>query len=111
MAALVMAVAAGAQAQAQEAPATTGDLKCALVGFALATSEEKDEQQAGLMLAFYYYGRLSAVPGFQLERRLKEVADAMTDEAFVAESRRCGDELAAVGDSMQRFGQSMDAKP
>ncbi|WP_374470485.1 hypothetical protein [Phenylobacterium sp.] len=110
-AALLVALAAGAPARAQETPATTGDLKCALVGFALATSERKEEQQAGLMLAFYYYGRLSAAPGVQVEKRLKEVADAMTDEAFVKESTRCGDELAQVGESMQRFGESMGRKP
>lgn len=102
---------AGSQARAQETAATTGDLNCAVVGFVLAASEDKDEQQAGLMLAFYYFGRLSAVGGgFNLEKRLKDVAQGMTDEQFATQAERCGDELAKIGDSMKRFGDSMDEK-
>lgn len=102
---------AATQAHAQETAATTGDLKCAVVGFVFAASEDKDEQQAGLMLAFYYFGRLSAVGGgFDLEKRLQAVAEAMTDEQFGTEAHRCGDELGRIGDSMKRFGESMAKK-
>lgn len=107
----LMGVTAATQARAQETAATADDLKCAVVGFVFAASEDKDEQQAGLMLAFYYYGRLSAVGGgFDLEKRLKGVAEALTDEQFTAEAQRCGDELGQIGDSMKRFGESMDKK-
>ena len=107
----LMGAVAASQARAQETAATTGDLNCAVVGFVLAASEDKDEQQAGLMLAFYYFGRLSAVGGgFNLETRLKEVAQGFTDEAFGAQAQRCGDEFAQVGDSMKRVGEAMDEK-
>ncbi|HVI32897.1 hypothetical protein [Phenylobacterium sp.] len=102
---------AATQARAQESPATTGDLNCAVVGFVLAASEDKEEQQAGLMLAFYYYGRLSAVGGgFNLEARLQEVAKGFTDETFGTQAQRCGDEFAKVGDSMKLVGDGMDEK-
>jgi len=107
----LMGAAAASQARAQETAATTGDLNCAVVGFVLAASENEGEQQAGLMLAFYYFGRLSALGGgFDMQKRLKEVAEGMGDEQFGAEAKRCGEELEKIGDAMKRFGDSMDEK-
>lgn len=101
------AIGLAGSASAAEPATVAEDLNCALVGFVMASSDGADEKQAGLMLAFYYYGALSR-SGVDVERRLRLVAEDMTETEFAREVSRCTGELEKIGASMERFGKSVE---
>lgn len=85
---------------------TTADLRCAIVGMAMAG--QATTQQQGMMAALYYIGKLDGrTPDLDLEQRVRSEAAGMTPQVIAAEGQRCGQELMARGKALATIGEHL----
>lgn len=103
----------GAASAGDFPPDARGDLNCAVVGLELsaAPTANTQVQQAGLMIAVYYLGRLHGrLPGIDLESPITDAANALTPERFDTERLRCAAEIQGVGQDLQAMGARIQAR-
>lgn len=107
---------AAALMSAQVAPPTAqeADLRCIAVIVGAIGTRSEDERAAIMPLATYYIGRATGRdPGIDLEAELRRL---MTDEAAFAamvpaETKRCGEEMMGVGQTLQDIGNALQKTP
>ena len=106
-AALILAVAAfslGAlpAAAAPEDPKTIVDIRCVIVGGALAQSADPDLQSLGRASLFYFMGRIQGRGDTDnLDARIVDVAAKMTADDLKAQSQTCGAMFTAATQNLQ----------
>jgi hypothetical protein len=106
-AAVLAAVATAARAAD---PAPAADVRCLAVASFLAGNADPKVQNAGVLAALYYLGKLDGrEPGMDLEARLKEVAMQLSPKDIQSEAVRCGAELGARGKTMNEIGLRLQA--
>jgi len=88
---------------------TAGDARCFIVGIQMSRAADASQQNAGLLLALYYLGRLDGmVPKVDLEELLAKETPAMAELAeFKKEAVRCGKALSEKGVAIQQIGQHL----
>jgi hypothetical protein len=95
------------QASAQDSN-VRDDTRCLIVGAKLLSQSDATKKSAGMMLTIYYFGRLDAhIPKLDVESLIMKEVDSMTPQDFVAEAKRCGNNLAVKGQEMSRIGQDL----
>ena len=110
-AALILAVALGlgvlpAAAQAED-PKTTQDIRCVIVGGALAQSSDPDLQSLGRASLFYFMGRIQGRGDTEnLDARIVEIASKMTSDDLKAQSQTCGAMFTAATQNLQDLSNS-----
>jgi hypothetical protein len=105
-AAALAAVATGVRAD----PAPAADVRCLAVAAFLAGNSDPKLQNAGVMAALYFLGKLDGhEPDMDLEARLKEVATQLSPKDLQSEAVRCGAELASRGKTMNEIGLRLQA--
>lgn len=115
LAAVSPAAAAPAHAHAAHASANAGgvtsDVRCLLTMAALG--QDKQRQQAALIGAYFFAGRLSAsAPGLDLPGAVKAEEAKMTPKDLPAEAQRCGPMVQGAMHSLQvSFGGPGGAQP
>jgi hypothetical protein len=96
-----------APTRAQDAT-TTADVRCIIVGMRLAESVNCPQQSRGILLAWYYIGRLDGrEPKSDIESLLLAVTAKMSDSDYVSEQDRCEAALADNGKQIIRIGQRL----
>lgn len=87
------------------------DVRCIVVGAAMAGTQDQTAKSSGIMLTLYYIGRLEGrAPNVDLEQLILEQSSAMTKSEFGAEATRCGSHLADKGREITRIGQDLVAR-
>ena len=111
-AALILAVVAAlgvlapAAAQAED-PKTTFDIRCVIVGGALAQSSDPDLQSLGRASLFYFLGRIQGRGDTDnLDARIVDVAAKMTADDLKAQSQTCGAMFTAATQNLQDLSNS-----
>ena len=110
-AALILAVALGlgalpAAVQAED-PKTTLDIRCVIVGGALAQSTDPDLQSLGRASLFYFLGRIQGRGDTDnLDARIVEIASKMTSDDLKAQSQTCGPMFTAATQNLQDLSNS-----
>lgn len=113
VAAAALALCTGTAHAGDFPPEARDDLNCAVVGLQLSAAPDvtPQVQQAGLMIAIYYLGRLHGrLPGVDLEQPITDAANELTLERFDVERVRCGTELQTIGHDLQAMGARMQAR-
>ena len=123
-AALILAVAAGLgalpAAAAPEDPKTTVDIRCVIVGGALAQSSDADLQSLGRASLFYFLGRIQGRGDTEnIDARIVDVASKMTADDLKTQSQTCGAMFTAATQNLQdlsnafkeHFGDKAAAPP
>ena len=111
-AALILAVAAlslGAlpAAAAPEDPKTIVDIRCVIVGGALAQSSDADLQSLGRASLFYFLGRIQGRGDTEnIDARIVDVASKMTADDLKAQSQTCGAMFTAATQNLQELSNS-----
>lgn len=112
-AAAIWAAGAGlSQAQTVVSP-DDPDLRCAVIGLAIAGMGAGDNQQmqAGTLIALYYIGRLEGrVPGLDLEESIFAVSQNLSPAQIDAERLRCAGEVQAMGETMTDIGRNLQRR-
>ena len=109
-------VIAAAAATAQPSPADLQDLRCIAALAGLSTLAEKPDQKEKMVIGMLYFvGKIDErSPGFDYQGQLAALA-AQPDYAeknLFADAKRCGDELKARGDELQKLGNALgNGKP
>ena len=111
-AALILAVVAAlgvlapAAAQAED-PKTTFDIRCVIVGGALAQSTDPDLQSLGRASLFYFLGRIQGRGDTEnIDARIVDVASKMTADDLKAQSQTCGAMFTAATQNLQDLSNS-----
>lgn len=104
-------VIAAAAATAQPSPADLLDLRCIAALAGLSTLAEKPDQKEKMVIGMLYFvGKIDGrSPGFDYQGQLAALA-AQPDYAeknLFADAKRCGDELKARGDELQKLGNTL----
>lgn len=99
---------AAVPAAAQPADA---DLRCLVVGYALASSAEAEHRAAAIPFSTYYLGRVDGqgAPA-DLQDRLGDLASAMTADEVVSEAKRCGTAYQARAADLQAIGRALQER-
>ena len=105
-AALILAVALGLgalpAAAAPEDPKTTIDIRCVIVGGALAQSSDPDLQSLGRASLFYFMGRIQGRGDTEnLDARILDIASKMTADDLKTQSQTCGAMFTAATQNLQ----------
>ena len=104
---LVFLLLPAVNAQAQDA-ATIADIRCVIVGMQLAGVANSAQQPQGIVLTWYYIGRLEGrVPKLDIEKLLIEETGSMTSSDYALEIKRCGAELAEKGRQVTQIGKDL----
>ena len=109
--ALILAVALGlgalpAAAQAED-PKTTLDIRCVIVGGALAQSDDPDLQSLGRASLFYFVGRLEGRGDTDnLDARIVDAAGKMTGDDLKSQSQTCGAMFTAATQTLQDLSKA-----
>jgi hypothetical protein len=105
---------AATAAAAQPSPADLQDLRCiaAIAALsALATKPDQKEKMVAGML--YYVGKIDGrSPGFEYEVHLPALVAQpdYTEKHLFADAQRCGDELKARGEQLQKISRALAGK-
>lgn len=92
---------------AQEAD-MAADVRCAAVGMKLGTSDDPKVKNSALMLTIYFLGKLDGRdPHLDLESAFVREILHMTASDFASEQARCGQALAARGQTLVVLGQAL----
>lgn len=84
------------------------DLRCLVVGFALAGSDQDAHKSAAIPFSLYYLGRLDGrAPQLDLEKRLGDLATTMTGDDIKTEAARCGADFQRRGIELQAIGKAL----
>ena len=103
---------ATAAAATQPNPADLQDLRCiaAFAGLS-ALAGKPDDKEKMVIGMLYFVGKIDGrSPGFDYQGQLAALA-AQPDYAeknLFADAKRCGDELKARGDELQKLGNALD---
>jgi hypothetical protein len=106
---LAAALALGAlpAAAAPEDPKTAVDIRCVIVGGALAQSTDPDLQSLGRASLFYFLGRIQGRGDTDnLDARIVDVASKMTSDDLKAQSQTCGAMFTAATQNLQDLSNS-----
>jgi hypothetical protein len=96
-----------ARAEAQDA-ATIADIRCVVVGMQLSGMANSPQQSRGIVLTWYYIGRLDGrMPKLDIEDLLIKETSKMTASDYASEARRCGASLAEKGQKVTQIGQDL----
>jgi hypothetical protein len=110
-AAAALGALAPAAAQAED-PKTTLDIRCVIVGGALAQSTDPDMQSLGRASLFYFMGRIEGRGDTDnLDARIVDVASKMTADDLKTESQTCGAMFTAATQNQQHFGDKAAPPP
>jgi len=95
------------QARAQDAE-TIADVRCVIVGAKFGAMADPSQRSAGMMLSFYYIGRLDGrMPKLDLEELMIKELSTMTTSDFGSEAKRCGASLTDKGQAISRIGKDI----
>jgi hypothetical protein len=105
-AAAALGALAPAAAQAED-PKTTLDIRCVIVGGALAESTDPDMQSLGRASLFYFMGRIEGRGDTDnLDARIVDVASKMTADDLKTESQTCGAMFTAATQNLQELSNA-----
>lgn len=97
---------AAADTKSTAAASIAGDVHCVVIGLILFRSTDTTAQTAGLIMTYYYLGRLDGrTPKPDLEHLISVEAKKMTPADMQADQARCGTELDAKSRALQLIGQ------
>jgi len=83
-------------------PKGEADIRCVVVGGALATSDDPNLQNVGRASLFYFLGRLQGRGDTDnLDARIIDVAGKMTSDDIKTQSQTCGAEFTAATQTLQ----------
>lgn len=107
-------VIAAAATAAQPSPADLQDLRCVAAIAALSSLSDKPKVKENMMIGMLYYvGKIDGrSPGFDYQGQLAALM-AQPDYAeknLLADAQRCGDELKARGEQLQKLGGALGNK-
>ena len=106
--AAAVAVGALAPALAQADPKSDVDIRCVIVGGALAQSDDPELQNLGRASLFYFLGRLEGRGDTDnLDARIVEAARKMTADDIKTQSQTCGAMFTAVTQSLQDLSNAV----
>jgi hypothetical protein len=107
IATLVAGALAPALARAED-PKSVVDIRCVIVGGALAQSDDPELQNLGRASLFYFLGRLEGRGDTtNLDARIVEAARAMTSEDIKSQSQTCGAMFTAVTQNLQELSNAV----
>ena len=93
--------------EAQDA-ATIADIRCVIIGMQLSAVTNSPQQTQGIVLTWYYIGRLDGrMPKLDIESLLIEETSRMTSSDYSSETKRCGAALAAKGQQVNKIGKDL----
>src|SRR5215469_3764093 len=93
------------------ADATTNDVHCYIVFKQLGSSKEPGVQNAGIMGALYFMGKLDGrTPDFDLETAILTEIPKLRGGVFNDELARCERELQARGEAEAAMGKDMQQR-
>lgn len=99
------------QSVALESSTLDADLRCLVASLVLVNSTDAQERQAGMGSFSYWLGRVDgAEPNLDLEERIANLSQQMTSEDIARELVRCGSELMARGQEVQRIGNRLQSR-
>ena len=102
LAAAATLVALAPVAARAEDPKTTTDIRCVIVGAALAQSPDADLQNLGRASLFYFMGRIQGRGDIDnLDARIVDVDGKMTADDVKTQSQVCGAMFTAATQSLQ----------
>jgi hypothetical protein len=94
-------------ATAEEA-SVRADVRCVVVSLRIMELQDPTLQKAGYMSSLYFFGRLDgASPSLDLEEQIMKELTIMTPDDYKTEAVRCGGELTARGQAMQKIGANL----
>lgn len=103
------ALGAPAIAAPEESEATT-ELRCILLSGNMASAKDPQARQAGMMMAFYFLGRLDKkFSAAELQKRLTTEAETITADKLRAAATTCGEQLKARGAFLEDLGGKLSA--
>ena len=98
---------ASMRAEAQEA-VNIADIRCVVVGMKLSGMVNSPEQSRGILLTWYYLGRLDGrVPQLDIESLLIKEGGKMTSADYAVEANRCGTSLEEMGQKITQIGKNL----
>ena len=107
-------VIAAAAAAAQPNPADLQDLRCiASIGALSAMVDKPDQKEKLLAGMLYFVGKIDGrSPGFDYQGQLTAIMaqPGYVEKELFADAQRCGDELKARGDQLQKIGNALGSK-
>jgi hypothetical protein len=87
------------------------DVRCLYVYMAMGTSDKPEMQTAAVIGTFFWYGKLSGrIADSEIEDRIVAVIAAQNAESFMADARRCGDQMVERGKAMKTLGAHLEEK-
>jgi hypothetical protein len=93
-----------ATSEAQDV-ATILDVRCMIVGMKISAAQNTTQQSQGILLSWYYIGRLDGrVPKLDMKQLVIQETGKMTTSDYASEARRCGAELAERGRQVMQLG-------
>jgi hypothetical protein len=108
--AAALACALPALARAED-PKTTTDIRCVVVGGALAQSTDANLQNLGRASLFYFLGRLEGRGDTaNLGPRVVDVAGKMTADDIKTQSQTCGAVFSAAAQSLQEISNDFQQR-
>ncbi len=106
-AALVGAALAPVAARADEPDKTLLDIRCVVVGGALAQSDDQSLQNLGRASLFYFLGRIEGRGATDnLASRVVEMASKMSADDIKTEAKTCGAMFMAATQSLQTISDT-----
>jgi GH25 family lysozyme M1 (1,4-beta-N-acetylmuramidase) len=106
LAAPLSAAAAPVAAHAED-PKTTTDIRCIIVGGALAQSDDPELQSLGRASLFYFMGRLEGRGDMDnIDARIVDVAAKMTSDDIKTQSQTCGAMFTAATQGLQQLSDA-----
>ena len=89
---------------------TQNDVRCAIIAFNMAGSDNPNFRTQGVMGSLYYLGKLDGrTPGLDLEARVRAEVTKMTPEQSKIEGQRCAAELGQRSKALQEMGARLAA--
>ena len=87
------------------------DVRCLYVYMAMGTSDKPEMQAAAVIGTFFWYGKLSGrIADDEIESRIVAVIAAQNADAFMADARRCGNQMVERGKAMRTLGVHLEKK-
>jgi hypothetical protein len=106
---LGMALAPPGVAAPADTEATT-ELRCILLSGNMASAPDPQARQAGMMMAFYFLGRLDKkFSAAELQKRLLAEAAGIDAEKLRAAATTCGEQLKTRGAFLEDLGSKLSA--
>jgi hypothetical protein len=98
-------------ARADDATQTSDDVRCLVVAFTLANSQDAQSKEIGGAASAYYLGKLDGrTPDLDLEARLREEIPKVTPDNFMSQLQACGGPLKARFDQVKAIGDRLKAE-